>query len=217
MQTRKRLSILGDSISTYKGYSNDAAACAATHDNPYFYREPFPPEKTYWMRLLYSLDMSLCVNNSWSGGNLSDRSNPDSGVSRACHLSRDDGTKPDLIILFMGINDLGRHISRAVFAEDYERTLSIIKEAHPKAHVCCVNLPDRDIVLKQATEEFNAAIEAAVRTAGKGFFIADLFHSRLNNDFYYDNTLDGLHPDEDGMRIIAEVIEEAVKTEYAST
>ena len=46
---------------------------------------------------------------------------------------------------------------------------------------------------------------------GKNFFIADLFGSRLNGDFYYNNTIDGLHPDEDGMRIIAEIIEEAIK------
>ena len=29
--------------------------------------------------------------------------------------------------------------------------------------------------------------------------------------FYYMNTLDGLHPDEDGMRIIAEVVIEAIE------
>ena len=33
----------------------------------------------------------------------------------------------------------------------------------------------------------------------------------LNNDFYYLNTLDGLHPSESGMTIIAEVIENAIK------
>ena len=58
---------------------------------------------------------------------------------------------------------------------------------------------------------FNEAIENAVKEAGENFFIADLYNSRLNNDFYYMNTLDGLHPDEDGMRIIGEIVEEAIK------
>jgi len=53
-----------------------------------------------------------------------------------------------------------------------------------------------------------------VAEAGERFFVADLFHSRLNNDFYYINTVDGLHPDEDGMRIIAEVVEEAIRAHF---
>ena len=76
--------------------------------------------------------------------------------------------------------------------------------------MCCVNIPDRDIYFKKQTQVFNSEIEKAVRAAGEGFFIADLFSSRLNNDFYYINTLDGLHPDEDGMKIIAEVISDAI-------
>ena len=154
--------------------------------------------------------LELCVNNSWSGGNLSGKDNPDSGVNRANNLSRDDGMAPEFIILFMGINDLGRRIDISVFSADYERTLMTIKHRYPDATVCCVNLPDRDIFLKKQAELFNEAIENSVNKAGSGFFVADLFHSRLNNDFYYMNTLDGLHPDEDGMRIIAEVISDSI-------
>ena len=59
----KKLSILGDSISTYKGVSDDASANLTLLHNPY----------------------------SWSGGNLSGKYNPDSSVNRANNLSRDDG------------------------------------------------------------------------------------------------------------------------------
>ena len=65
-------------------------------------------------------------------------------------------------------------------------------------------------MLKKRTEAFNDAIAKAVSTVGAKFFVADLYHSRLNNDLYYMNTVDGLHPDEDGMKIIAEVIEAAI-------
>ena len=78
----KSLSILGDSISTYRGVSNDANANLTIQHNPYFYKEPFPLEGTYWMRLIRELGMTLCVNNSWSCGNLSGIDNPDSGVNR---------------------------------------------------------------------------------------------------------------------------------------
>lgn len=208
----KLISILGDSISTYEGVSNDPSANSTTIYNPAFYRGVFPLSGTYWQRVIDDLGLKLCVNNSWSGGNLSGVDDPDSGVNRARNLSRDDGTSPDIIIVFMGINDLGRNVDAEVFAMDYERTLAIIKEDHPGAQVCCVNLPDRDVFLKQRTKIFNSAIENAVKNAGDNFFIADLFSSRLNNDFYYMNTLDGLHPDEDGMRIIAEIVENAIKS-----
>lgn len=207
----KRISILGDSISTYKDVSNNPSANPQTAANPYFYYAPFPKEKTYWMLLISSLELILCVNNSFSGGNLSGTDDSTSGVSRAKHLSALNGEMPDIIIVFMGINDLGRGVDVSVFGEDYEKTLAIIKNNYPDASVCCVNLPDRDIMLKKRAEAFNEAIGMAVSKAGSNFFIADLFGSRMNNDAYYMNTVDGLHPDEDGMKIIAEVVEQAIR------
>ncbi len=212
MFKNKKLSILGDSVSTYKGVSDDTSANSSLLYNPFFYKEPFPFEKTYAGRLIDSLGLTLCVNNSYSGGNLSGTDDPCSGVNRASRLSRDDGEEPDIIIVFMGINDLGRGVNVNVFSADYEKTLQIIKNNHPRAAVCCVNIPDREVTLRKQAELFNKAIDDAVKTAGDNFFIADLFNSRLNNDFYYMNTVDGLHPDEDGMKIIAEIIEEAIKT-----
>ena len=210
----KKLSILGDSISTYKGISNDEKANSTIYSNPYYYGGAFPVERTYWGIILRELEWTLCVNNSWSGGNLSGRDLEFSGVNRANNLSRDDGEMPDIIIVFMGMNDLGRRVDVSVFENDYKKTLEIIKNKHPYAKVCCVNLPDRDIAVKQMTVAFNEVISNAVKNAGEGFFIADLFSSRLNNDFYYMNTCDGLHPDEDGMRIIAGIVKEAILKEY---
>ena len=208
----KKLSILGDSISTYKDVSNDINANESLYPNPYFYRLPFPLEKTYWMLLIEKLGLSLCVNNSWSGGNLSGKDNSSSGLNRANFLSHNDKTVPDIIIIFMGTNDLGRKVAPQIFEEDYKSTLKTVKNKYPDAKVCCVNIPDRDIVMKPQAEIFNKIISDAVDEAGENFFLADLFRSRLNNDFYYMNTVDGLHPDEDGMRIIAEILEEAIKS-----
>lgn len=213
MLSGKRFSILGDSISTYRGVSNDASANAALIYNPCFYGEPMPREKTYWGILEERLGLSLCVNNSWSGGNLSGRDDPDSGINRAANLSRDDGGEPELIIVFMGINDLGRTVAPEVFSRDYEGTLCAIGEKYPRAHVCCVNLPDRDPYLKPRAEMFNDAIAHAAGRAGERFFVADLFASPLKGDVYYMNTVDSLHPDEDGMRMIADVIEGAIRRE----
>ena len=203
----KKLSILGDSISTYKGVSNDDSANATIGGNAYFYRPIFELSDTYWARLMENTGMTLCVNNSWSGGNLSGRGDATSGVNRARSLAHSNGDKPDIIIVFMGINDVGRGIDPEVFREDYIETLRIIKDDYPEASVFCVNLPDRDIFLKKQTEIYNNNIEEAVSLSGDNFHVVDLFGSVLNNDYYYNNTLDGLHPDRDGMRIISEIIE----------
>ena len=207
----KKISILGDSISTYQDISNNPSYNSKLYYNPYFYRAPFPMEKTYWQRLIDTLGLSLCVNNSWSGGNLSGVDDEDSGLNRVHYLSNNSGGNPDVILVFMGINDMGRGVNIDVFSADYESVLQTIKSKYPSAQVCCVNLPDRDPVIKSRTESFHSAIENAVRKACDNFFVADLFSSKLNNDFYYMNTLDGLHPDEDGMKYIAETIEAAIR------
>ena len=207
----KKLSVLGDSISSYKGYSDNGRANASTRFNLWFYSPPFPVERTYWMRVANELGLTLCVNNSWSGGNLSGQNDPHSGLNRADQLAKDDGETPDIIILFMGMNDLGRRVDADLFANDYALTLQKIKQTYPSAYICCVSLPDREACVKQRTILFNSKIENAVKNAGENVFIADLFSSKLNNDFYYMNTLDGLHPDEDGMKIIADVVTEAIK------
>lgn len=202
----KKISILGDSMSTYRGVSNDANANETIRYNPFFYYDPFPLEKTYWMRLINELGMTLCVNNSWASGNLSGIDNPDSGVNRVHNLANNQGEKPDFIIVFMGVNDLGRNVEVDIFSADYMKTLMIIKEEYPKARVFCINLPDRYEDFKQRTEMFNKAISDAAVASGENFFVVDLFHSELNNDNYYNNTVDGIHPDEDGARIISKLV-----------
>ena len=208
------VSILGDSISTYEGVSNDENANPTLKFNKVYYKSPFPLEKTYWKIAIDYFELTLLVNNSYSGGNLSNERDETSGVRRAKNLHTTDGIFPELVIIFMGTNDLGRNVSRDVFEADYRKTLRIIRENNPGVKVCCINLPDKNIFLKERTAEFNQAIDRAVKEQGEGVIIADLYNSRLNNDFYYNNTIDGLHPDEDGMRIIAEILTEALKDNF---
>ncbi len=211
----KKLSILGDSLSTYQGISNDGNINHTLVSNPYFYREPFPEEKTYWSLLLERFGLVLCVNNSYSGGNLSGRDNPISGVCRARELASDGGDMPDLVLLLMGLNDLGRRVNAEVFAADYLKAVETVGECYPNAELLVVTLPDRDPVLRPQAEVFNRAILAAAERMGERAFVADLFQSRLRDDTYYMNTVDGLHLDEDGMRMLADIIGEAIEGRMA--
>ena len=109
----KTISILGDSISTYRGYSNDGSANSTTASHPIYYpdndRSFSSYKETYWGRLMTDLNMTLCVNNSWGGGRVmgaSSRNYLDRITYRATQLDRDDGTVPDVIISYVGINDI---------------------------------------------------------------------------------------------------------------
>ncbi len=216
MYKGRKISILGDSISTYLGVSNDPGTNPTVRYNPCYYgKRHFPVEETYWGRLIEKFGFDLCVNNSWSGGNLSGRLDETSGVNRASELARENGERPDVIIVFMGINDLGRGVSPEVFSMDYEETLMTLKDNYPDAVGCCVNLPNRSFYFEESTKVYNNVIKTAVESMGEGFVVADLFSSRLSykfNDGYYENTLDGLHPDQDGMRMIAEVVAETLES-----
>jgi hypothetical protein len=66
----KTLSILGDSISTYQGISNNADYNATLSGGAIYYNPGtlgvYQPD-TWWQQTIDALGMKLCVNNSWSG------------------------------------------------------------------------------------------------------------------------------------------------------
>ena len=116
----KYVSVIGDSISTFRGVSNDGTANSDIANN-----EPYYPDfsgnvsdytLTYWGKIIKELDMKPCVINTWSGSMAYGK---DDGVGknmlvRAGELHRDNGTPsnksddiaPDVILVYLGINDL---------------------------------------------------------------------------------------------------------------
>ena len=120
----KKFSVIGDSISTFEGFSNDASANVTTENNKVYYPgfDPYlySQEYTYWGRLLRDLDLSLCVNNSWSGatvyGDEPNNADLDRLPLRANELDNDNGTpndptddiNPDVIVMYLGINDVAK-------------------------------------------------------------------------------------------------------------
>lgn len=117
----KKLSILGDSISTYAGISNSTKYNSTIGGNALWYPSNntnfYDYTYTYWGRLIVDLGMELCVSNAWSGSRVygnSSNNYSDNMLGRATELDNDNGTpkdpsddiNPDVIIVYMGINDL---------------------------------------------------------------------------------------------------------------
>ena len=125
------VSILGDSISTFNGYSNDAtvnttiggnaprydAGAADTKPGSYCLLESV--DDTWWMHFANRSGMKLLVNNSWAGSQVFGGQTSDGRVIPAAYLERcinlHDNTlnnnpgnapiNPDVIFVYLGIND----------------------------------------------------------------------------------------------------------------
>ena len=103
-----KLSVFGDSISTYNGISQNIDYNSTIGGNALWYNPGAISESclydhtyTYWGSMLRELGMDLCVNNSWSGDSLG------SGrfKTRAKQLHNNDGVGPDVVVVYFGIND----------------------------------------------------------------------------------------------------------------
>ncbi len=111
----KKVSILGDSISTYPGISNGVAADTTNSTIRYNalwnYGPTYPasgvtdPTHTWWQKTVDALGAERLVNNSWSGDKITDRALK----GRATQLHDDTGDNagelPDIIFIYLGTND----------------------------------------------------------------------------------------------------------------
>ena len=121
----KKISVIGDSISTYVNVSNGTAATTTNSnitDNSLYYSKVHNEalnvslDDTWWMQVINALGADLLVNNSDSGGYIRDsKSNgrPGAYLNNAVNLhdntGDDAGTKPDIVFVYLGTNDFGKY------------------------------------------------------------------------------------------------------------
>ena len=123
----KRLSILGDSISTFGVPDQNNATGTWTYPGN---RCRYPQSNLftnvdycYWKRLLDNFGMVLGINESWAGSRVSNTQSTDSGdlgpnrcmssQTRIGHLG-ENGT-PDIILVYGGTNDAGGNVTIGTF------------------------------------------------------------------------------------------------------
>lgn len=103
----KKVSFIGDSITTYSGYlpSGNASRYPRSGD-------PINSvDKTWWMKLITNTGMVLGQNCAWDGSTVTGLSTSTTDAYGACSDKRigqiDDNGNPDIVICFIGINDWG--------------------------------------------------------------------------------------------------------------
>lgn len=230
------LSILGDSISTYDGY-------IPTGFNIFY---PLSGEltdvsQTWWMQLLDDTGMELCANDSSSGstcaGDSLSTDDPQYGCSglRTSLLIGKQGRMPDVIIIYMGTNDLLKGIplgdndgTQLVeegvienFSDAYSLILDKIASDYPIATVYCCTLPpvgdwgtEQPFVtftnhLGLTSEDYSERIR--VIAGNKGASVIELSDCGIEIDNMAEMTEDGVHFTLAGMECIAQAMLNGLK------
>ena len=128
----KTISILGDSISTYTGVSNNAAYNATLSGGAIYYTEGrwgVYQEDTWWQQAIDTLGLELTVNNSWSGSCIFNTRSGTVGayVDRSVQLHNTQGEEPDMIAVYLGTNDFCNYKSTLGTSADIDY-VSLITE-----------------------------------------------------------------------------------------
>ena len=107
MQNSLRLvSILGDSISTFDGCNPDGFRVYYTGERCEETGVRVPAD-TWWSQVIERLDGQLLANGSFSGSLVEGAGFPAGSSQPRIDALASDGVQPDVVIVFMGINDYG--------------------------------------------------------------------------------------------------------------
>ncbi len=200
-----RWSILGDSISTFQGYTPPGGVYYAPSSGPVTGVNTV--EDTWWMQVIRARGGTLLTNNSWSGSTVAE-----SGNLGAASLSRirklgHEGAEPDVVLIFTGLNDVSRFVPLEIFRKDYEIMIRRVLDKYSQAKVLCGTLATgyigRPLFPKLTKfggrlDGYNNAIRDAAAIAGG--VLADL--AALDEEY---ESMDGIHPSGDGMKKIADM------------
>ena len=230
----KKVSILGDSISTFTG-------TMPADYNIYYPESGDIPNagQTWWGQLLANTGMVLCrnassANTDVTGNSLAlDSSAPGCSIRRIVDLKGTDGSNPDVIIIYMGINDFARSRTLGsftspgvqtegevmVFTDAYELMLQKIKALYPTASIYCCTLLERcDLngntgapavnLNGDTVADFNTQIKAIAKAYGAS--VIDFYNCGINYTNLSLFTVDGIHPTWIGAGVLGQCATQAV-------
>ena len=233
----KKLSILGDSISTYSGLSNNASTTNNTiGSNAVYYPKADidAADETWWKQTADYTNMDVLVNNSWSGSRVLNNNGAaylDRCVQLHDNTGDNSGTNPDVIAVYIGINDFNAglncgefneladiyteengYITPKSFAEAYAIMIHKMTERYGDADVFIFTLP------ANGTNKYTALLDeynAEIRKIAEYFdcYLVDI--AAIEGYEYAKYTNDGLHPNESGMDLITDHFARMLKAVYA--
>lgn len=201
---KRKISILGDSISTFAGYTPREAVF---YDSYVQWETGVKDvEDTWWMQVIRELDGELGTNHSLAGSMVSGNLSTSAMSYERIKKLGANGT-PDVILVSAGCNDWGFCVLPEEFEEAYRIMLHRIKEQYPHTEIWCATLPEGkepqgqtffNIDSTISKRVYSEIIRENVRKAQVS--IADLASSGIEYA-----TVDGVHPNKEGMRTLAQM------------
>lgn len=205
---QKKVSILGDSYSTFQGY-----VTPGSNDCWYFGNGKNADgrntlekvEQTWWYRLVHGHGMELDVNNSWSGttvcltGYRGEDASDRAFITRMFNLGN-----PDIILVFGGTNDswagspVGEYRYKDwkkadlyAFRPAFAYMLYSLQRLYPDTEVYCIT-----------NSELSDAITGSIDTICR--------HYGVKNIMLHDIHKQGGHPSAEGMESISRQVWDAI-------
>ena len=200
---KKRISILGDSVSTFAGITPPEAL---------FYdawRQEetgvTSPDDTWWMQVIQGMGGMLGVNNSYAGSTVSGGFMT-SGTSEKRLRTLSAEGEPDMILVAMGANDWGFGVHPQEFEYEYRRMLQRIKRLYPRAEIWCATIlrgkpvPEEEMFFNVDGVISPNIYSDIIRRIGteEAVHLADVSGYHMEYE-----TIDGVHPNREGMKMIA--------------
>lgn len=222
----KNVSVIGDSISTYRGYSNGAAADTTNdtiRNNADCYKDSWKggsvmPKDTWWFQTIKQTNMNLLVNNAWSGDTVTSSRFKSGCVNLHDNTGNVSDINPDIIFCYIGINNHTSGTSVSDYKTAYDEVIKLMKAKYTDAEIYIFTLPPHYGLNNNATklallDEYNTAIRQLATE--NGCKVVDLAaNSGITADNSINYTTDNLHPNLIGMDIITRVVIETLAECY---
>lgn len=226
----KRVSILGDSISTYgdpSATNENGTYCYSYYPNASCRYSldgvdsiAFDVENTYWMKLIQATGMRLGINDSFRGTLVAGSNRSFNSQTRISHLG-ENGT-PDVILVYGGTNDAGNNVelgtfntenpqnytdaqiaalSVSTFADAYRAMLIRLMKTYPLAEIV--------VILPTFTSSYysitNLDLYVEIIKEACDFFGIKYIDARCTGINVYNRAtylVDGIHPNAAGMDLL---------------
>lgn len=227
-EKKELFSIYGNSISTYEGYIPTDFRC-------WFTEEQMNVEETWWYQVGEAMHWKLCNNSSWSGSRVAyDRDWEYNSYFISPYRLRNlsENGNPNYILVLGGVNDwrwslceLGTvdNTDSTSFCGAYNLMLDRLKLYHPNSKIFCISiLPISEggntihsvNSMGWSISQANECIKGICNK--KKVCFLDLSPCSFGDDVS-ENTADGLHPNVQGMKMIADFIVTKLKELYETT
>lgn len=205
-----KISFYGDSITTFENY----VPSDALFYYPLYSSTVKRAEQTWWKLLCNNLGLNLHTNVSYSGSTvLGSNSTCGENDARIAKLAK-DGVAPDIIIIYLGINDCVNSATLANFKTGYQSMINKMKAAYPEADIFLCTLGYETYTDGTLRIAFTSAIREIATTNNLPIIdIADVITEATETPTKV-NLGDNIHPNATGMINIAKKVEEVLLAYY---